>query len=385
MGCGGSTPLPSEEEAPVIEVPGWNGVVYPQKSERVKIIRKQSGNMATMTHTTTADMADVNAQIAAESTAGAGFRFVGWNYPVGSVIGAGDTLQPRDFKRPTEFSIHAEEEVETFAMMVFQQVDMPASPLETKTVSSEMTRISKSYSQNSGAEKGNIIETSSSYDELFSKLKLLGDEGYSLSAVIDEPDAKQSLSGYDRVTKSTVTLVGQRVAGTAPRATTYTVQDVPIQIGQPSFTCLTATMPTLNATLEEYFGPKRCKLAAVYNPPTVVTKSLMPFPKHLADNACHLIFEATDEPYAVHVVDVVLFSVASNTHAGVQHASYLTVIENFVAKGWELGAVISMPDHGAKGLFKSWSTVKLLFQAKSNQPGLVHAPEPVPAATTQTS
>jgi len=374
MGCGGSAPLPSEE-APVIEVPGWNGVVYPQKSVRVKIIFKQSMNKSTMTHTATADMADVNAQILAESTAGAGFRFVGWNYPVGSVLAGEKAGQPLDFNRPTEFSIHAMEELETFAMMVFQQVDMPASPVETKTVSSEMTRTSTSSEINSGGEKLNVVETSSSYDELFSKLKLLGDEGYSLSAVIDERDAKSTLSGTTGVKKSTVTLVGQRVAGAAPRATKYTVQDVPIQIGRPSLTSLSATMPTLNATLEEYFGPKRCKLAAVYYPPTVVTKSQFPF---RCDSACHLIFEATDEPYAVHVVDVAVFSVFSNTAEGVEHASYLTVIENFAAKGWELGAMIGMPDLGMKGFTKSWSTVKLLFQAKSNQPGLVHAPA-VPA------
>ena len=116
----------------MIEVPGWNGVVYPQKSVRVKIIRKQSMNKETMTYTATADMADVNAQIAAESTAGAGFRFVGWNHPVGSVMAGERAGQPLDFKRPTEFSIHAMEELETFAMMVFQQVDMPASPLDCR-------------------------------------------------------------------------------------------------------------------------------------------------------------------------------------------------------------------------------------------------------------
>jgi len=371
--------LPSEEEAPVIEVPGWNGVVYPQKSVRAKIIRKQSisgstSKPETMIYTATTDMADVNAQIAAESTAGAGFRFVGWNYPVGSVFakssGRDVAGQPLDFKKPTAFSQGLQQAngaaVETFAMMVFQQVDMPASPLETKTVSSEMTRNTTSTAKN-GVEKTQVIETSSSYDELFSKLKLLGDEGYSLSAVIDWPDPTTTLSGYTQVKKSTVTLVGQRVAGAAPCATTYLVQDVPIEIKGHSFTSLSATMPTLNATLEEYFGPKRCKLAAVYNPPTMLTKSAL---RRSFESSCHLIFEATDEPYAVHVVDVALF-IDGYKDDNVQHASYLTVIENFVAKGWELGAVIGMPDAATKSLTKSASTVKLLFQAKSNQPGLV--------------
>ena len=293
----------------MIEVPGWNGVVYPQKSVRAKIIRKQTMSFQTMIHTATTDMADVNAQIAAESTAGAGFRFAGWNYPVD---GAG---QPLDFKRPTEFSATAQQNMETFAMMVFQQVDMSATPLETKTVSGEMTRNSTSTARNGQTVSSSVIETSSSYDELFSKLKLLGDEGYSLSAVIDWPDPKTSLSGTTRVTKSTVTLVGKRVAGAAPRATTYLVQDVPIQIVSRSFTSESATMPTLNATLEEYFGAKRCKLAGVYNPPTMLlTKSAC------RQSSCHLIFEATDEPYAVHVVDVALFIVGYKDD-NAQHAS----------------------------------------------------------------
>ena len=49
------------------------------------------------------------------------------------------------------------------------------------------------------------------------------------------------------------------------------------------------------------------------------------------------------------------------------------MIENFVAKGWQLAAVIDMPDCAIKGMMGFASTVKLVFQAKSTQPGLVTA------------
>ena len=101
----------------------------------------------------------------------------------------------------------------------------------------------------------------------------------------------------------------------------------------------------------------------------------------LGKSACHLIFQPTDEPYAVLVVDVALLAKAPTifdkgpSESIVEHASYLTVIENFVAKGWELAAVIDMPDLAVKQISGGQtSTVKLVFQARSSQPGLVHAP-----------
>lgn len=142
-------------------------------------------------------------------------------------------------------------------------------------------------------------------------------------------------------------------------------------------------MPTLDATLEEHFGPKQCKLAAVYNP------SIMDREGALSGHfkclkACHLIFEPTDEPYAVCVVDTAIY-IHSFKNDGVDYASYLSVIENFVAKGWELAAAIGMPDCAIKpgGSFlhgRGASTVKLLFQARSNQPGLVRPAVPASVA-----
>jgi hypothetical protein len=303
---------------------------------------------------------------------------------------------------------------DSFGMMAFQQVDVPASPLETKVVSSEMSfEISMSLKD--------LRHKATGYEELWSKLKLLGDEGYSLSAVVYEPGKKMPgqctastasgivsglASGLANAAAGTlaavpvigtVTLVGQRVAGAAPRATTYIVQDVPIEttghnknqgMNQTSQEehqrpqNIKATMPTLHATLEEHFGPKKCKLAAVYNP-SIMDRTSWKADKYV--KACHLIFEPTDEPYAVCVVDTAI-SIHYGKNEGVNYASYLSVIENFVAKGWELAAEIDMPDCAVKsgGSFltvPTTSTVKLVFQAKSNQPGLVTATAPpVPVA-----
>lgn len=333
--------MEAEEEVPILEVPGWNGVVYPHQAVRSCIPLKASVGKLT------ADMAEVTAQITSESTAGAGFRFVAFTYPVAAY---GDAAgKPLDFQRKGMFA------ADSFGTMVFQQVDTPSgSPLETKVVSCEMT-ISLSISAMGAKETG--------YDELYSKLQALGDEGYSLSAVIDDPNVK--FTGLTSGT-SPVSLIGQRTAGSAARKVAYYVQDVPIEIKQASLTVIKATMPTLDATLEEYFGPKRCKLASVYNPPAMQGALKL-------KSACHLIFEATDEPYIVHVVDTVLpMRLVAN---GVEYETYLTVVENFVAKGWELAAVIDMPDNATKGLSgKFVSSIKLLFQARSNQPGLAVAP-----------
>jgi hypothetical protein len=419
MGCGGSTmTLPSEEEVPVIEVPGGSGVVYPLMSVRATIPLKY-----TTQEVPDVDMADVNAQIASESTTGAGFRLVAFNYPAkpGWMQAIPGMEEPLDVKRKGMLDVSPD----SFGMMVFQQVDVPASPLETKVVSSEMSfEISMSLSD--------LRHKATGYEELWSKLKLLGDEGYSLSAVVDEPGKKMPgqctastasgivsglASGLANAAAGTlaavpvigtVTLVGQRVAGAAPRATTYIVQDVPIettghkpnisyspskqhQTGEHNHAAnkgsikgpknIKATMPTLHATLEEHFGPKQCKLAAVYNPSIMDRTS--DIDKYV--KACHLIFEPTDEPYAVCVVDTAI-SIHHGKNEGVNYASYLSVIENFVAKGWELAAEIDMPDCAIKtggGILHvpTTSTVKLVFQAKSNQPGLVTATAPpVPVA-----
>ena len=420
MGCGGSKPafLPSEEEMPAIEVPGWNGVVYPHMSVRAKIPLTYDQKKDF-----TGDMADVNAQIAAQSTAGAGFRLVAFNYPVtpGWMHEVPGMDMPFDQTKKGMLDMAPN----SFGMMAFQQVDVPASPLETKVVSSEMSfEISMSLS--------NPRSKATGYEELYSKLKLLGDEGYSLAAVIDEPGKRMPgmlvassigdgiVKGFAEVGRTagqlatgtwvpkaqpvvgTVTLVGQRVAGAAPRATTYIVQDVPIETtghyistnahadqnaGQNAWPQnINATMPTLDATLEEHFGPKQCKLAAVYNPSIVDRMALSGHFKCL--KACHLIFEPTDEPYAVCVVDTAIYikyPTMSPVSDGVDYASYLSVIENFVAKGWELAAAIGMPDCAIKpggSMFhgRGASTVKLLFQARSNQPGLVRPAVPASVA-----
>lgn len=385
--------LPSEEEeVQVIAVPGGNGVVYPQMSAKVTIPCKAEPMKLSLT----VDMANVHAQIAAESTAGAGFRFVGWNYPVeGTHCLDMSQSSPLDVKKKSTFDMSPD----SFGMMIFQQVDTPASPLETKALTSEM-EVKLDLSKMSVTSDGQVlggVASDGGEDDLYTKLKLLGDEGYSLSAVIDDPSTKNSIWS----SKSPVTLVGQRVAGAAPRATTYSVQDVPIEISgipndipndqdfnnrndeTPSCSHLIAKMPTLDAVLEEYFGKKKCKLAAVYNPRFIARTDKM---QGLGKSACHLIFQPTDEPYAVLVVDVALLAKAPSifdkgpSESIVEHASYLTVIENFVAKGWELAAVIDMPDLAVKGISGGQtSTVKLVFQARSSQPGLVHAPA-VPVA-----
>ena len=170
MGCGGSSPLPSEVEAPVIEVPGGNGVVYPQKLVKAMIPlilpTLDSGAMSIK-----ADMADVNGQITAESTAGAGFRFVAFNYPVGNYRQSTDHAGlPLAFRQAGTL---LEPVRDSFGMMTFQQVDMPALPLETKTVSSEMTINSNYGKVQYNGRNDHIDTTATGYDELFSKLKLL--------------------------------------------------------------------------------------------------------------------------------------------------------------------------------------------------------------------
>ena len=81
-------------------------------------------------------MSDITTQIMAASTAGDGFRLVAFHYPVSP--GWSDDLlggAPRDYKRKSMLDVT----MDSFGTMVFQQVDVPASPLETKVVSSEMS------------------------------------------------------------------------------------------------------------------------------------------------------------------------------------------------------------------------------------------------------
>ena len=62
-------------------------------------------------------------------------------------------------------------------------------------------------------------------------------------------------------------------------------------------------MPTLHAVLEEYFGPKKCKLAGVFKPKFIPAKGTIR-DDGTCSCPCHLIFQPTDEPYVVHAVDL---------------------------------------------------------------------------------
>ena len=336
-------------DVPAADIDGWDGVVRPFLPHTAEI--PMSAGFTSMS----ANMQAVLDAIVRPDTGGSGYRLAAFYFPVqqsGKRRG-----MPLDGRQNGFMGAIAN------GTMLFQQVDDPmGAPLETQVVGATIT-----YTAGFNSVEG------SGYTALYAALQQVGAAGFSLSAVIDEPNLR--MKGIFSA-ETSVHVVCQRPAGVAASPKTYAAVAVPIHM-QAGFSKISAQIPELNATLKQ-FADSGHKLASVYNPPTVRAQAF----STSATTPCHLIFEQTDVPYCFVVVDAFFEATGGFGSISVNHAPYQQLIAKYVAKGWELAGMIDMPDGNTTGVTRMESTIKLIFQAKQTpSAAATAAPSSTPVAT----
>lgn len=349
--------------------PGWAPGVTPQ-AEFMSIVCQLPISQNTFSLAAKAQLGQIHQAIVADTTAGSSFRIKSFVLPLYISYGKyGTTVQPCDFHQGA-----------AHPQLLFEKSS--DGPLETV-----IQRVSLELGKNFGAQ-GFMYSfkstESAAFVKLYAELNRLGAQGYSLSAIIEDPITLFRETGWGCESCS-IDLVCQRPVGVeaAPPKVYHSV-NVPIEPVRQGTAC--SSMPTLTQRLDEWYGVRGCKLASVYTPPHNGSTS--------APAPCHLIFEeAPDGPFKWLVVDST-YNSRGMYSAKVDHSPYLRVVRNAVAKGWQFAGLIKLQDQLAlegrwfqgEGDFRS--SVKLIFQCKikatPSAPVVVQGTVIAPAEVTST-
>jgi len=195
------------------------------------------------------------------------------------------------------------------------------------------------------------------HEDLYEKLKTAAAQGASLSCVIDDPNMLQEV-GY---IKSNAHLVCNRPADSKPGPVgDYVIVNCPIQLKDGGLKDLNSSMPTLKSLLQTYTTQGH-KIAGVHNPPDSTAIGFS-----TAETSCHLIFQKAAFNYHFCVVDGDFRFELHTWHKNeVDHSRYVSIVNDFACKGWELAAIIDLMDHHKDSTFsdKGSRTARMIFQA----------------------
>jgi len=188
------------------------------------------------------------------------------------------------------------------------------------------------------------------YEGLHQQLSVAAQQGYGLGAVIDEATPKPW--SYDR----TVELICQRSQGETLAQRQYVAVHVPMHV---QWNCghVRAGLPTLLQTLEHH-GSSGHRVASIYNPSFAGSFGGGYY-------ECHVIFEKTNVNYQMSVVEcaVKVCTYAGHQFGTMDHREYYQVISAWSQQGWELAALVDMPDRWNEGCCRAYgATVVLVFQ-----------------------
>jgi len=233
------------------------------------------------------------------------------------------------------------------AVCIFQtERQFPTNPKDTMFLEAPMT-ISTVLMSSSP-------EQVSGYHGLYGQLQHAGTQGYALSCVIDEPNAR--CSGWASQDTS-VHLICQKPTGVAsPPVSQYVVINCTIE-KRTHWGKVSASMTNLVPMLSTYLTQGH-KISSVYNPPTVSFTGFT-----TSETVCHIILETVPTNYYFTVCDVPFIVRTSWGGREVDHNQYLQVITAYSSNGWELAGLIDMPDMQFEGITSFSSTVKMIFQA----------------------
>jgi len=197
-------------------------------------------------------------------------------------------------------------------------------------------------------------ESVSGFEGLYGQLQHAGTQGYPLSCILDEPNAR--ISGW-RSQESNVHLVCQKPNSQEQiPVSQYQIVSCPIE-SRAHFGSQSASMSNLVPLLSNYLT-QGFRISSVYNPPNISLTGWT-----TTETQCHIILEKTAINYYFAVVDVPFTVSIGWGSRSVDHNQYLNVISGFANNGWELSAIIDMPDMRHEGFTKFSSTIKLIFQA----------------------
>jgi len=195
----------------------------------------------------------------------------------------------------------------------------------------------------------------SGYQGLYGQLQHAGTQGYGLSCVIDEPNAR--CSGWASA-ETSVHLICQNPEGIpAPPISQYVIANCTIE-KRTHFSKMSASMPNLKQLLSTYTTQGH-KISSVYNPPTVSHTGFT-----TTETQCHIVMEKTPVNYYFAVCDIpFIVKTRFGGSRDVDHSQYLNYISAYSSNGWELAGLIDMPDLQWEGIASFSSTIKMIFQA----------------------
>jgi len=219
----------------VPSVPGWNGI--PNAIMHIRVSFEIKGGWSELS----ASMDPLLNAIMAQNTAGQGYSLAAVFLPV---VTQG---QPMEMERKGWRTITA------YCMCIFQKnANAPMAPLETLLLKSTMKQKTRQFSIDAIQIEG--------YEGLYGQLGQAGNQGFPLSAVIDEPNMK--VKGFT-TTETSVHLICQKNQGVQNPPFQYLIVNCQIKITN-NLGSVSASIPDLMNFLSSYCTQVRTNINLVY-------------------------------------------------------------------------------------------------------------------------
>merc|ERR1712226_364379 len=259
----------------------------------------------------TASMEPLLNAIMAQNTAGDGYNLAAVFLPV--------VTQGKQRGQPMECEPSGWRSVTAKAMCIFQKdLHTPTVPQETLLLNAAMKMRTKHFSMDAIQIEG--------YEGLYGQLVQAGNQGFPLSAVIDEPNMR--VNGFTSV-ETSVHLICQKNQGMQHPISQYLIINCQIKISN-SFGSVSASIPDLLPLLSTYCTQGH-KIASVYNPPNA---SITGFMSH--ETQCHIILSKTPVNYYITTHDVpFVVKMSFGGSRSVDHSQYISFIQAYASQGWE--------------------------------------------------
>jgi len=205
------------------------------------------------------------------------------------------------------------------------------------------------------------------YTPLLQGLQLAAAEGFSLTCILDNPNAKnKGFASHD----STLSLVCQRPIGQQVPAKQYACVSVPFQV-RYGMTSATVNMDALVPTLDQHYS-SGYKLTTVYQPQSAKSTGMTSHTAQLV-----LVFEVAECQYQYKVQDSTFLVQQGFSNATCNHSNYQNLMTAFAQAGWEISGVIDVPAGRSTGMTSMISDIKLLMQAPYRGDGVLAQSMPI--------
>jgi len=320
-------------------IPGWDGIPISTKSVNVKILIKPGFLGA---YTSFEPFKEV---ILTEAKGGLKLA--------GAFMPKSRDKQTKGFPADGELVSVFKDDYKANVKLIFQTDRyFKSAPQEVTFLQTAMKHSHAGFSE---------AETVSGYEDLYTQLNRIGLQGYQLSCVIDEPNRRTT--GLNSK-ESNVHLVCQKAEGhKQAEEIHYQIANCVIEM-KYHINSISAAMDNLKPLLSNYLT-RGYRLGSVYNTDSTTKTGFSTY-----ESQCQFILEKTAVNYYFVVVDLNFIWKQGWYGRSMDHHQYEDIITGYAIKGWELAAIIEMPDYVSQGSSMYAISVKLIFQA----PAAVGAP-----------